>query len=84
MLSYIDESVIADEAVDDERRSDASWWQRQLPGCGTAPQRIVTVVRFDLVDALAAGFAQPRCMGPRSSSTLRTRTPERSSGHAGE
>eukprot|EP00969_Alexandrium_andersonii_P305333 13496572-Alexandrium_andersonii.AAC.1 len=40
-LSYLDGSVIAEEVVDDERRSDSAWRRRRLPGRGSTPQRIV-------------------------------------------
>eukprot|EP00969_Alexandrium_andersonii_P265579 11736622-Alexandrium_andersonii.AAC.1 len=30
----------------------------------SSPRRFATVMRFDPAGAIAAGFAQPRCMGP--------------------
>eukprot|EP00969_Alexandrium_andersonii_P125294 5539125-Alexandrium_andersonii.AAC.1 len=63
-MLYTDGKVLADEVVGDEKRADRYWWDRRLPGVGGRKQHIVTVIRFDPVAAMAAGFAKPRCMGP--------------------
>eukprot|EP00969_Alexandrium_andersonii_P020902 914204-Alexandrium_andersonii.AAC.1 len=59
-MLFSDGRVLADEVVSDEGRADRLWWERRLPGTGCGKQRIVTVIRFDPVDALAAGFAKHR------------------------
>eukprot|EP00969_Alexandrium_andersonii_P310808 13733978-Alexandrium_andersonii.AAC.1 len=63
-MLFSDGSVIADEVVSDENRADRFWWDRRLPGTSCDRKHTVTVIRFDPVAAMAAGFAKPRCMGP--------------------
>eukprot|EP00975_Prorocentrum_lima_P036827 7749186-Prorocentrum_lima.AAC.1 len=63
-MLFADGSVVAEEVVGDENRADRFWWDRRLPGVRRGRQHIVTVIRFDPVVAMAAGFAKPRCMGP--------------------
>eukprot|EP00969_Alexandrium_andersonii_P143480 6344139-Alexandrium_andersonii.AAC.1 len=63
-MLFADGSVLADEVVGDDKRADRAWWNRRLPGVVHGKQHIVTVIRFDPVAAMAAGFAKPRCMGP--------------------